>query len=113
MATRSKLSRVSPELEELRHRMRHSASHIMADAVLDDGCGRRRKRHAVEQHVALARNQSGKRLEQRGLARAIRTDDDRKPAGRSLEVDAMQYRDRAIAGAQSANDERAHASVPR
>ena len=35
MVSRSKLSQVSPELEALRHRMRHSASHLMADAVLE------------------------------------------------------------------------------
>ena len=35
MVSHSNLIRVSPELASLRHRMRHSASHIMADAVLE------------------------------------------------------------------------------
>ena len=35
MVSRSRLSQVPPELQALRHRMRHSASHIMADAVLE------------------------------------------------------------------------------
>ena len=34
MAVRSPSAQASPELLELRHRIRHSASHIMADAVL-------------------------------------------------------------------------------
>ena len=34
MAVRSPISQASPELLELRHRIRHSVSHIMADAVL-------------------------------------------------------------------------------
>ena len=34
MPAHSPISQVSPELLELRHRIRHSASHIMADAVL-------------------------------------------------------------------------------
>jgi threonyl-tRNA synthetase len=35
MVSRPKLNQAPPELEALRHRMRHSAAHLMADAVLE------------------------------------------------------------------------------
>ena len=35
MVSHSKLLRVSPQIEAMRHRLRHSAAHIMADAVLE------------------------------------------------------------------------------
>ncbi len=35
MVSRSKLTKASPEVADLRHRLRHSAAHIMADAVTE------------------------------------------------------------------------------
>jgi hypothetical protein len=106
---------VGTQLEVLEDRhLRKELSSLghLGKAARDDRRGARRQRRAVEQHLALARDEAGERAQQRALAGAVRPDDHGELAALRLERDVLEHAHRAVARREPPHDERgAHAAT--